>query len=120
LNLDDSLDIILQQLCEEILKFRTTEIFQNFLPIRRRLKTEKEKQKQKKKKKMKKCIFFRWRRQRTYTKATQIGLKVIGQDLQSSGFTNTVRTNKTKNVTRTRHGKSMELERVGTVTVSSL
>jgi hypothetical protein len=82
------LQVIFQNLSEVVLKFGTTEVLENILPIRRVI------------------------------EVTQVGLHLTSQNLQGSRLSDTVGTDQTKNLTRTRTGKTMELERVGGITVS--
>lgn len=82
------LQVVFQNLGEIVLKFRTTEVLENILPIRRVI------------------------------KVTQVWLHFTSQNLQSGRLANTVCTNQTQHLARTRTRQTMELERVGRVTVS--
>lgn len=90
LRLDDSLEVVLEDLCEVVLQLRTTEVLENLLPIRR------------------------------VVVAAEVRLQLSAQNLQGSTLSGTVTTNKTEDLTGSGHGKSVELEAVGRVAVSNL
>ncbi len=69
------------------LQFRTTEILQNFCPIR------------------------------GFVKTAEIGLELRGQDLESGGFTDTVGSDETEHLTGAGIRQSMKLERVRTISM---
>mmetsp|Transcript_25950 Transcript_25950/g.46796 ORF Transcript_25950/g.46796 Transcript_25950/m.46796 type:complete len:309 (-) Transcript_25950:75-1001(-) len=87
LRLNCGLDIILQYFGEVILQIATTEMHQNFLPVR-------------------------WR-----VEAPQIGLHFARQNFEGGGFSDTVRADQAEHLTRPRHGKTMELEAVGSISM---
>jgi len=89
LGLNGSLELVFQELGEEILEFRTSEILDDIGPVGR--------------------VF----------KVTQIGLDLVGQDLESGGLSGTVTSDQSEDLTGSGGGKSMELETVGAVTMSS-
>jgi hypothetical protein len=89
LGLDGSLELVFQELGEEILEFRTSEVLDDIGPVGR--------------------VF----------KVTQIGLDLIGQDLESSGLSGTVTSDQSEDLTGSGGGKSVELETVGAVTMGS-
>jgi hypothetical protein len=72
------------------LQFGATEVLQNLLPVRRVL------------------------------IAAQVGLQLATENLQSGTLSDTVCANKTENLTRAGHGKSVKLEAVGRVAVGDL
>lgn len=72
------------------LKFGTTEVSQNLLPVRWVLETAK------------------------------VGLQLARQNLQSGTLSDTVGTDQTEDLTRTGHGKTVQLEAVGGVAVGDL
>ena len=72
------------------MQLRTTEVLQNFLPVRR------------------------------VVVATQVGFELSTENFQSGTFANTVCSNKTKDLTWAGHGKSVKLETVGRVAVGDL
>jgi hypothetical protein len=90
LGLDNSLEVILQKLGEVVLKLRTTEVLDDILPVRRVI------------------------------VSTQVGLKLSTQDLEGGTLSDTVGSNKTQDLTRSRHGKSVQLETVGAISVGDL
>jgi hypothetical protein len=90
LRLNNGLEVVLENLCEVILQFRTTEVLENLLPIRR------------------------------VVEAAEVGLQLAAQNLQSSTLSGTVTTDKTQDLTGSGHGQSVELEAVGRVTVGDL
>lgn len=51
---------------------------------------------------------------------SQIGLQLARQDLQCSALSNTVRSHQAKHLTRSGHGQTVQLERVGRVAVGHL
>lgn len=51
---------------------------------------------------------------------TKVRLQLAAEDLQCRTLANTVRSNQTQDLTRTRHGKSVELEAIGRITVGDL
>lgn len=90
LRLNDSLEVVLENLCEVVLQLRTTEVLENLLPVRR------------------------------VVVAAEVGLQLAAQNLQGSTLSGTVTTNETQDLTRSGHGQSVELEAVGRVTMSDL
>lgn len=52
--------------------------------------------------------------------ATQVGLELSTENLQRGTLSDTVGSNKTQNVARTGHGKTVKLEAVGGVAVGDL
>lgn len=48
---------------------------------------------------------------------TKVGLHLARKNLESGGFADTVGTNQTKHLTRTRNGQTMQLERIGRITM---
>ena len=72
------------------LKFGATEVPQDLLPVRRVL------------------------------EAAKVGLQLSGQNLQCGTLSDTVGTNQTQDLARTGHGKTVQLEAVGGVTVGDL
>ena len=72
------------------LQLRTTEVFQNLLPVRR------------------------------VVVAAQVGLQLATQNLQGSTLANTVCSDETENLTGAGHGQTVQLEAVGGVTVGDL
>lgn len=68
----------------------TSEVLQNLLPIRRTF------------------------------KSSQVRLQLATEDFQGSALSNTVGSDKTKHLTRARHGQSMQLETVGRVSMGHL
>jgi hypothetical protein len=49
--------------------------------------------------------------------ATQVRFQFSGQDFDSCRLSDTVRSNESKNLTRTRHWETMEFERIGSVSM---
>lgn len=90
LGLDDSLQIVLQHLCEVILQLRATEVLENLLPV--------------------------W----WVLEAAQVWLELATQNLQSCALANTVCSNETQNLTGSWHRQSVKLEAVCRVAVSDL
>mmetsp|Transcript_11127 Transcript_11127/g.24519 ORF Transcript_11127/g.24519 Transcript_11127/m.24519 type:complete len:258 (-) Transcript_11127:387-1160(-) len=90
LRLDRSLDVILQNLGEVILQIRSTEMNQNLLPIRRTI------------------------------VSSEIGLHLSSKNLQGGRLSNTIGTDQSQHLSRTRHGKTMQLEAVGSVTMGGI
>lgn len=72
------------------LEFRTTEVPQNLLPVRRVL------------------------------EASKVGLQLAGQNLKCGTLSDTVGTNQTEDLARSGHGQTVQLEAVGGVTVCDL
>jgi hypothetical protein len=72
------------------LQFRTTEVPQNLLPIRRVL------------------------------EASKVGLQLASEDLEGGTFANTVGTDQTEDLSGSGHGKTVQLEAVGRVSVCDL
>jgi hypothetical protein len=72
------------------LKFGTTEVSQDLLPVRRVL------------------------------EATKVGLQLASQNLQCGTLSDTVGTNQTQDLSRSGHGQTVQLEAVGGVTVGDL
>lgn len=72
------------------LKLRTTEVLDDILPVRR------------------------------VVVSAQVGLKLSTQNLEGGTLSDTVGSNKTQNLTRSRHGKSVQLETVGAISVGDL
>jgi hypothetical protein len=72
------------------LKFGATEVSQDLLPVRRVL------------------------------EATKVGLQLASQNLQCGTLSDTVGTNQTQDLTRSGHGKTVQLEAVGGVAVGDL
>jgi hypothetical protein len=72
------------------LQLRTTEVSQDLLPV--------------------------WR----VLKASKVGLQLACQDLESGTLANTVGSDQTEDLTRAGHGKTVQLEAVGGVTVCDL
>lgn len=89
LGLDGGLEFVFQELGEEVLEFRTSEILDDISPVGR--------------------VF----------KVTQIGLDLVGQDLEGSGLSGTITSDQTEDLTSSGSGKSVELETVGAVTMGS-
>jgi len=87
LGLDGGLELVFQELGEEVLEFRTSEVLDDVGPVGR--------------------VF----------KVTQIGLDLVGQDLEGSGLSGTVTSDQTEDLTGSGGGKSVELEGVGAVTM---
>jgi len=52
--------------------------------------------------------------------SSQVGLELSCQDLECGRLSDTVGTDQTQNLTGSGHGETMQLERVGRVTVSDL
>ena len=50
----------------------------------------------------------------------QIGLELAAENLQGSTLSNTVGSNKTEDLARTRHGQPMKFEAVGAIAMSNL
>lgn len=50
----------------------------------------------------------------------QVGLKLAAENLQGGTFTNTVGSNKTEDLARSRHRQTVKLEAVGAITVGDL
>ncbi|KAI6772291.1 hypothetical protein HG530_003249 [Fusarium avenaceum] len=91
LRLDHSLKVIFQKLGEVVyFHLRTTEVLDDILPVRRVI------------------------------VSTQVGLKLSTQDLEGGTLSDTVGSNETQNLTRSRHGKSVQLETVGAISVGDL
>lgn len=90
LGLDDGLEVILENLCEVVLKLGSTEVLQNILPVG------------------------------DVIEAAQVGLELSCKDLECSRLSDTVGSDQSKNLSRSGDGQTMELERVGRVTVSHL
>lgn len=72
------------------MQFRTTEVLQDLLPVRRVI------------------------------VAAQVGLELSTQNLQRGTLADTVGSDKTKDLARTGHGQTVQLETVGRVTVGDL
>jgi len=89
LGLDGGLELVFQELGEEVLEFRTSEVLDDISPIRR--------------------VF----------KVTQIGLDLVGQDLEGSGLSCTITSDQSEDLTGSGGGKSVKLETVGTITMGS-
>jgi len=87
LGLDGGLELVFQELGEEVLEFRTSEVLDDVGPVGR--------------------VF----------KVTQIGLDLVGQDLEGSGLSGTITSDQTEDLTGSGGGKSVELEGVGAVTM---
>jgi hypothetical protein len=51
---------------------------------------------------------------------TQVRLELSGENFQSSTLANTVGSDKTEDLTRSRHGKTVELEAVGAISMGNL
>jgi hypothetical protein len=90
LGFDGGLQGVLQDLGEIVLELAATKMNQNFLPIRRSV------------------------------VSSQVGFHLTRQDFESCGLSNTVGPDQSQHLTRTGHGKSMQLERVGTISVSGV
>lgn len=90
LGLDDSLEVVFENLGEVVLQLGTTEVLEDLLPVR------------------------------GIVVAAEVGLQLAAQNLQGSTLSGTVTTNKTQDLTRSGHGQSVELEAVGRVTVGDL
>jgi hypothetical protein len=83
LRLNNSLEVVLENLGEVVLQLGTTEVLENLLPIR------------------------------GVVEAAEVGLQLAAQNLQGSTLSGTVTTNETQDLTRSGHGQSVELETVG-------
>lgn len=90
LGLDDCSKVIFKKLCEIVLEFTTSKVNKDIIPRRR--------------------VF----------KFTQVWLFLIWKNSKSCGFANTVCSNQTKNLTRTRSGESVKLERVCWISMCDL
>lgn len=90
MGLNNSLEVVLENLCEVVLELGTTEVLEDLLPVRR------------------------------VVVAAEVGLQLAAQNLQSSTLSGTVTTNETQDLTRSGHGQSVKLEAVGRVTVGDL
>jgi hypothetical protein len=51
---------------------------------------------------------------------TEVGFELAAQNLQGSALSDTVRSDQTKDLTGTRHRKTMQLEAVGAISVGNL
>ena len=87
LRFHNRLQVVLQDFGKVVLQLRATEIFQNLLPVR------------------------------GVVIATQIGLQLATEDLESRAFANTICSDKTQDLAGAGHRKPMELEAVGRVPV---
>lgn len=90
LRLDNSLEVIFQKLGEVVLQLGSTEVLDNVLPVR------------------------------GVVVSTQVGLELATQNLEGGTLSNTVGSNKTEDLARSRHGKTMQLEAVGSISVGDL
>lgn len=90
LRLHNGLEVILEQLGEVVLKFRTSEVLDHILPVRR-------------------VVVF-----------SQVRLELPGQDLQGSTLADTVCSHETQHVSWSGHRQSVELEAVGRVSMGNL
>ena len=90
LRLDDRLDVVFQNLGEEILQLGSSEMLQNLGPFGR------------------------------IVVSSQVGLELSCQDLQCRRLSDTVGSYQTQDLTRSRSGKTMQLERVGGITMGDL
>lgn len=87
LRLGHSLEVVLQHLCEEVLELRTAEILEDLGPLGRII------------------------------VSTEIGLELARKNLERRRLADTVGADKTEDLTGTGSGQSMQLERVGLVSV---
>jgi hypothetical protein len=90
LRLDHGLEVILQKLGEIVLKLGTTEVLDNILPVR------------------------------DVIVSAQVGLELSTQNLEGSTLSDTVGTDKSKHLTGSGHGKTVQLEAVGAISVGDL
>lgn len=90
LRLDNSLEVVLQNLGEVVLQLRATEVLENLLPV--------------------------W----WVVETAQVWLELSAQNLQRRALANTVCSNKTQNLARSGHRQSVQLEAVCRVAVSDL
>jgi hypothetical protein len=90
LRLDQGLQVVLENLGKVVLKLRSSEVLENFLPVG------------------------------GIVIASKVRLELSGQDLESGTLSDTVGSYQAEHLAWTRSWQSMELERVGGVTVSDL
>jgi hypothetical protein len=60
------------------------------------------------------------RYEKTYIILAKVGLEFAGQNLERCGLSRSVGSNEAENLTRTRHRQTVQLELIGTVTVSGI
>lgn len=90
LRLGDGLDVVLEDLCEEVLKLATAVVLEDLYPLGR------------------------------VVKPTQVGLELASQDLEGGTLSDTVGTDETEDLTWTRCWQSVKLEGVCVVTVGDV
>lgn len=90
LRLEHGLDVVLEHLGKVVLELASAKVLQDFVPVGRR------------------------------SKVAQVGLELSRENLESGALADTVGADESEDLSRTRQGKPVQLERVGAVPVGSL
>lgn len=109
LRFNERLEVILQDFGEVILKFGSTEVFQDLLPVGRVLSTY-----------HLTGTFGKAGTDFAYIVSAQVGLEFSSEDFEGRTLSDTISSHKAKNLPGSRSGKPVKLESVGSISVGNL
>lgn len=109
LRFNERLEVILQDFGEVVLKFGSAEVFQDLLPVGWVLGTHHLTD-----------TFGKAGTDFAYIVSAQVGLEFSSKDFEGGALSDTIGSNKAENLSRSRSGKPMKLESVGSISVGNL